>query len=57
MTFCETSELSSGQDHSAPILSVRGLVKRFGRQTVFDQLDLDVQRGEVLGLVGASGAG
>jgi phospholipid/cholesterol/gamma-HCH transport system ATP-binding protein len=29
----------------------------FGRQTVLDHLSLDVRRGEILGLVGASGGG
>lgn len=42
---------------TAPILSVRGLVTRFGTQTIHDGIDLDVRRGEVLGLVGGSGAG
>lgn len=41
----------------APIVQVRGLVNRFGAQTVHDQLDLDVYRGEVLGVVGGSGTG
>ena len=36
---------------------VRGLVNRFGTQTVHDGLDLDVYRGEVLGIVGGSGTG
>ena len=40
-----------------PIIRVRGLVNRFGAETVHDGLDLDVFRGEVLGVVGASGAG
>ncbi|MEE3101618.1 MAG: ABC transporter ATP-binding protein [Pseudomonadota bacterium] len=39
------------------IIRVRGLVNRFGRQTVHDGLDLDVMRGEVLGIVGGSGPG
>jgi phospholipid/cholesterol/gamma-HCH transport system ATP-binding protein len=38
-------------------ISVRGLVTRFGAQTVHDGLDLDVRRGEVLGVVGPSGTG
>ena len=38
-------------------ISVRGLVTRFGSQTVHDGLDLDVRRGEVLGVVGPSGCG
>ena len=40
-----------------PIIRVRGLVNRFGNETVHDGLDLDVLRGEVLGVVGASGSG
>jgi phospholipid/cholesterol/gamma-HCH transport system ATP-binding protein len=40
-----------------PIIRVRGLVTRFGSQTIHDGLDLDVMRGEVLGVVGGSGSG
>jgi phospholipid/cholesterol/gamma-HCH transport system ATP-binding protein len=40
-----------------PIIRVRGLVNRFGAETVHDGLDLDVRRGEVLGVVGGSGSG
>jgi phospholipid/cholesterol/gamma-HCH transport system ATP-binding protein len=39
------------------VIRVRGLVTRFGRQTVHDGLDLDVRRGEVIGVVGGSGTG
>ena len=38
-------------------ISVRGLVNRFGDFVVHDHLDLDVYRGEVLGVVGGSGTG
>jgi len=38
-------------------IRVRGLVTRFGRQTVHNGLDLDVRRGEILGVVGPSGCG
>jgi phospholipid/cholesterol/gamma-HCH transport system ATP-binding protein len=38
-------------------IRVRGLVTRFGAQTVHDGLDLDVRRGEILGVVGPSGCG
>ncbi|WP_442682391.1 ABC transporter ATP-binding protein [Stenotrophomonas sp. JC08] len=41
----------------APAIRVRGLVNRFGSQTVHDGLDLDVRRGEILGIVGGSGTG
>jgi phospholipid/cholesterol/gamma-HCH transport system ATP-binding protein len=39
------------------VISVRDLIVGFGRQTVLDRLSLDVRRGEILGLVGASGGG
>lgn len=38
-------------------IRVRGLVNRFGTNTVHDHLNLDVYRGEVLGVVGGSGTG
>ncbi|MGE8227148.1 MAG: ATP-binding cassette domain-containing protein, partial [Stenotrophomonas sp.] len=38
-------------------IRVRGLLNRFGSQTVHDGLDLDVRRGEILGVVGGSGTG
>jgi phospholipid/cholesterol/gamma-HCH transport system ATP-binding protein len=40
-----------------PVIRVRGLVTRFGERTIHDGLDLDVRRGEILGLVGGSGSG
>ncbi|WP_376695052.1 ABC transporter ATP-binding protein [Wenzhouxiangella sp. EGI_FJ10305] len=39
------------------VIRVRGLVNRFGTQTVHQGLDLDVYRGEILGVVGGSGSG
>ena len=39
------------------MIRVRGLVNRFGAQTIHDGLDLDVRRGEILGVVGGSGTG
>ena len=39
------------------MVSVRGLVNRFGQQTVHDDLAMDVYRGEIFGLIGGSGTG
>jgi phospholipid/cholesterol/gamma-HCH transport system ATP-binding protein len=39
------------------IISVRGIRNQFGRQVIHDGLDLDIHRGEVLGIVGGSGTG
>ncbi|MFG3448689.1 MULTISPECIES: ABC transporter ATP-binding protein [unclassified Stenotrophomonas] len=44
-------------DASGLAIRVRGLTNRFGTQTVHDGLDLDVRRGEILGVVGGSGTG
>ena len=38
-------------------IQVEGLVNRFGEQTIHDGLDLNVRRGEILGVVGGSGTG
>jgi phospholipid/cholesterol/gamma-HCH transport system ATP-binding protein len=46
-----------GDDAGAPIVRVRGLANRFGSQVVHEGLDLDVRRGEILGVVGGSGSG
>ncbi|MEZ0304180.1 MAG: ATP-binding cassette domain-containing protein, partial [Hyphomicrobiaceae bacterium] len=46
------------QDAAAdPAIRVRDLVVGFGDHIVLDRLDLDVRRGEILGLVGGSGSG
>ena len=39
------------------VIRIRDLVVGFGNQIVLDALSLDVRRGEILGLVGASGGG
>jgi phospholipid/cholesterol/gamma-HCH transport system ATP-binding protein len=44
-------------DTQGPAVEVRGLVSRFGDMVVHDGLDITAQRGEVLGVVGGSGAG
>ena len=48
---------AAGEDDSQLAIRVRGLVNRFGSQTVHEGLDLDVRRGEILGVVGGSGTG
>ncbi|UAW99970.1 ABC transporter ATP-binding protein [Halopseudomonas nanhaiensis] len=43
--------------HNTPLVEVRGLVNRFGTQTIHENLDLDIRRREILGVVGGSGTG
>jgi len=40
-----------------PVIRIQGLTTRFGPQVIHDGLDLEVRRGEVLGVVGGSGTG
>ncbi len=41
----------------APLIEVRGLRTQFGDHVVHENLDMDVRKGEILGLVGGSGTG
>lgn len=40
-----------------PVLSARGLVKRYGRVTAMDHADFDLYPGEILAVIGDNGAG
>ena len=40
-----------------PIVSIRGLRKRFGENEVLKGIDFEVQRGEVVAIIGKSGSG
>ena len=47
----------ASRDAGGPLLSVRGLRKSFGDHQVLASVDLTVDRGQVLALIGASGSG
>ena len=49
--------LSADSKKGDVVIKVRGLVNGFGNTIIHDHIDLDVMRGEVLGVVGGSGAG
>jgi Cu-processing system ATP-binding protein len=42
---------------AAPLVMVRGLLKRFGVRTVLQRIDLDIARGAVTAVIGPNGAG
>ncbi|MBX2864756.1 MAG: ABC transporter ATP-binding protein [Leptolyngbyaceae cyanobacterium MAG.088] len=44
-------------DDDAPILELKGISKRFGSNQVLDNIDLTVQPGEAVALIGPSGTG
>ena len=51
------AESQSHDTGSEVLLSVRDLTVAFGDKIILEDLDLDIRRGEILGFVGASGAG
>jgi phospholipid/cholesterol/gamma-HCH transport system ATP-binding protein len=58
MPRSRSSSRSSTSDRAdGPIIRVRGLVTRLAGRVLHDDVDLDVRRGEVLGVVGGSGSG
>ena len=57
MTEIGTMENRVGASAREVAIRVRGLTVGFGDRPVLENLDLDVYRGEILGVVGASGTG
>ena len=52
-----TAQRASAGTPGEVIIRVRGLRNSFGDQIIHEGLDLDVKRGEILGVVGGSGTG
>jgi iron(III) transport system ATP-binding protein len=53
----ETTSVDEQHERSDVILSVDGLSKRFGEETVLEAISFDVRVGEILTLLGPSGCG
>ena len=49
---------STGREGAlAPVLRTEGLTVRFGGLTALDNVDLEIQRGEIRAIIGPNGAG
>ncbi len=48
---------STAGDTGTPVIAVRGIAKHFGSIQALRSVDLDVHKGEVVGLIGDNGAG
>jgi phospholipid/cholesterol/gamma-HCH transport system ATP-binding protein len=53
----EQARIDAAIETSDIAIKVRGLRNSFGDQVIHDNLDLDVRKGEILGVVGGSGTG
>lgn len=53
MRLSLTPSVESGND----VLTITGLTKKFGENTLFTNLDMDIKRGEHVSLIGANGTG
>ncbi len=49
--------MTPSQNSTEPVLSLRGITKKFGAVSALTDIDLDVHAGEVVALVGDNGAG
>jgi ABC-2 type transport system ATP-binding protein len=50
-------QAATGSDRAEPVISVRGLVKRYGRREAVAGIDLQVRQGEIFAFLGPNGAG
>jgi ABC-2 type transport system ATP-binding protein len=50
-------QAAAGSAQSEPVVSVRGLVKRYGGHEAVAGIDLEVRRGEIFAFLGPNGAG
>ena len=51
------AQAATGPAQSEPVVSVRGLVKRYGSHQAVAGIDFEVQRGEIFAFLGPNGAG
>ena len=53
----QNMEETNGQQSMGSILRAEGLVKRYGKRTVVNDVHINVRQGEIVGLLGPNGAG
>ena len=57
MSDREDEDDAAALEGPGPVIEVKGLVSAFGDHVVHDGLDLEVRKGEIMGVVGGSGTG
>ncbi|MBR5393023.1 MAG: LPS export ABC transporter ATP-binding protein [Prevotella sp.] len=56
-TTAQTEQTASQEQPEGSILRAEGLVKRYGKRTVVNDVNINVRQGEIVGLLGPNGAG
>ena len=54
---CGVDQAATGPARAEPVVSVRGLVKRYGSHEAVAGIDFEVRRGEIFAFLGPNGAG
>jgi hypothetical protein len=54
---CGVGQAAAVPVQSEPVVTVRGLVKRYGSRKAVAGIDLEVRRGEIFAFLGPNGAG
>lgn len=49
--------IQAKEEPAEVVIKLRGIATRFGTHVVYENLDLDVRKGEIIGLIGGSGTG
>ena len=52
-----TAQAAAGELPQGSVLRAEGLVKRYGKRTVVNDVNINVRQGEIVGLLGPNGAG
>ena len=53
----DTKHINNRNEEHSMVLRTEGLVKRYGKRTVVNDVSIDVKQGEIVGLLGPNGAG
>lgn len=56
-SLCGEDEYEDALAERQTLIKLRGIINQFGTQRIHEKLNLDIMRGEILGLVGGSGTG
>ena len=53
----ETNDIDARKPEEKLVLRTEGLVKKYGKRTVVNDVSFNVEQGEIVGLLGPNGAG